>query len=98
VIQLPLDMLVEAAENAGLEERDIWPFNYSGRYYARDCFGIVGTVGEFGFFLLEVAQHPDGGGDFASSLAENVATDNMGNSTIFYFPGIKEFVDDESNS
>lgn len=97
--QIPLDVLKEAAYQAGIDDGDIREFNYNGRYYANDCFGIVGGIRDFAAFVLEV-ERLDDGCNYANELVDTVATDNMAQSTIFYFPGIRdvESEDDDDGS
>ena len=87
----PLDTeaVVEAAEAAGLEGDDLRR-DYSGRGMFGDrCFGIVGGPREFAAFIAEVTMAESDGRateGLAGRLAENVVTDGMGLSTIYYFP------------
>lgn len=89
--EIPLDLLLTAADEAGIEQEDVWPFNYNGRYYARNCFGIVGGLTEFAEFLLSMDRLDKEGMNYASDLANFVTSDSMGRSTIFYFPGIQPY-------
>jgi hypothetical protein len=96
--QIPLDLLKEAAFQAGIEEEDIREFDYNGRYYAANCFGVVGSMRDFAGFLLEVERADDEGLGFADALADALATDNMGMSMIFYFPGIQPYEEDDDGA
>lgn len=95
--QIPLDILKEAAFEAGIEDEDIREFTYNGRYYASNCFGIIGSIRDLAAFLLEVERRDDEGMNFANDLADALTTDNMARSTIFYFPGITEYVEGKDN-
>jgi hypothetical protein len=85
LIQEALDLIGDCE---GLSLRE----DYSGRsMYGKSCFGFVGTLREFSEFLVTLAQLEHEEDPYAESiamgLAQSVCTDNMGLSTIFYFPG-----------
>lgn len=95
--KIPLHVLVDAAWEAGFNSDSVREFSYNARWYAKNCFGVVGNLSEFGQFLLEVARHPDGGRDYANALTDSVCTDSMGYDTIFYFPGIEPLEEDSED-
>lgn len=71
-----------------MEEGPRW--GYSGRgMYGKTCFGFVGSMENYGAFLVTMALTLEAGEDFAREFASRVATDSMGFETIFYFPGIR---------
>lgn len=94
--EIPADVLTEAAYNVGLEREDIREFDYNGRYYAKNCFGIVGGIREYSEFLVEVASLEELGSEYASWLIDTVTTDSMGLNTIFYFPGIQPYTEEDN--
>ena len=73
--------------------------NYSGRGMMGDeCIGFVGSVRHLARFFVElseqeerdgIGQDADGGTPIARSLADNLSMDNMGMSSIFYFPSYR---------
>lgn len=87
-----LDDLVDRAEVA-LDVRA----DYSGRaMYGRTCVGLVGSIGDFAGFMIElgrrVAVDDDAGVEYdelAQAIQSDVRTDSMGLSTIFYFPQVR---------
>lgn len=75
----PIDTLVEAAENAGVEYRT----DYSGRgMYGAECFGIEGKTSDLVRFLRELDD------DMADELMDPT-TDSMGLDIIFYWPFLR---------
>lgn len=87
-IEIPWDVIEEAAYDAGLNLDSDIRLNYSGRsMYGRTCFGIIGSMSVFAEFLLAV-ERSDCGDEYANPLADRVTTDSMGYDTIFYFPGV----------
>lgn len=84
------EAVVHAADAAGIDLDDDLRRDYSGRGMFGDrCFGIVGGPGQFASFIAAVAVGESEGAaseGLAERLAENVVTDDMGLSTIYYFP------------
>lgn len=85
--------IVEALYRAGLEEDALYE-KYSGRgMYGRECFGIVGSTGQFASFVAALAELEIG---FAARLGDvelvewigDVVSDSMGMSTIWYWPSV----------
>lgn len=80
-------VMEDVLDDAGLDSSNLRA-SYSGRYmYDEVCFGIVGSAGDYGKFLIAVATHSDAGKEDAQDLADSVRTESMGHDTIFYFPG-----------
>lgn len=72
----PIDTLVEAAEDAGVEYRT----NYSGRgMYGAECFAIEGKTSDLVRFLRMLDD------DMADELSDP-STDSMGLDIVFYWP------------
>lgn len=102
-IQVSKTDILEALTWTGVEDEPNWA--YSGRgMYGGTCFGFTGTMEDYSYFLLGLVNwFYTQTEDIADSIqlagffVERVQTDNMGRSTIFYFPGI-EVVDDEANA
>lgn len=91
-MEIPRTLVMKAAEIADLGDDSIQE-NYRGRgMYGASCFGIVGSMRDLTRFMVALTclemQETDET-SCAENLADNVATDSMGYSTIFYFPGIK---------
>ena len=78
--------------------------DYSGRgMEGAECFALVGDFRLLAKFLvalaeLEMMAYPDDGGEYnpadneakwATWLADEVVSDQMGRDTVYYFPGIK---------
>lgn len=60
--------------------------NYSGRgMYGAECFGFVGNISDYSQFVAVLASLMEL--DEFRDLLDDVRDDNMGLSTIFYFPG-----------
>ncbi len=75
----PIDTLVEAAEDAGVEYRT----NYSGRgMYGAECFAIEGNTSDLIRFLRALDD------DMADELMDP-STDSMGLDTVFYWRFLK---------
>lgn len=71
-----LDILVDAAEEAGVEYRT----DYSGRgMYGAECFGVEGNHSDFLRFMRLLDD------DLFEDLADP-STDSMGMDIIFYWP------------
>jgi hypothetical protein len=71
----PIDTLVDAAEDAGVEYRT----NYSGRgMYGAECFAIEGNTSDLIRFLRKLDD------DMADELSDP-STDSMGLDIIFYW-------------
>lgn len=87
--EIPLEIIVEAAESANIDPDNIRG-DYSGRgMYGSTCFGvIVANMSEFLRFMLEI-ERTDCGFDYTNYLADWVNQDSMGYDTIYYFPGVK---------
>ena len=78
------DVIREAACNSGFSIRS----DYSGRgMFGRECFGVVAdaSVGKFVATILRYIDDSDILEEL-SRLLEDMRTDSMGLSTIFYFP------------
>ena len=96
-VEISKSDVLSALEWADMEEEDGPRWGYSGRgMYGRTCFGFVGTMEDYSRFLLGLVdvfydQTEDiaVATELAGHFAERVATDSMGYSTIFYFPGIQ---------
>lgn len=75
-----------AADNCGFAIRS----DYSGRgMFGQECFGIVAnSIGKVVASILRNIDDPDVIEEFARVL-ENLHTDSMGKSNIFYFPNWK---------
>lgn len=86
-------MFAEVAEESYVDLRT----DYSGRgMYGKDCPAVVGSVSQFALFILAIdeairIQHPHSefSSDEAVFLADNVSTDSMGYSTVFYWPSLE---------
>jgi hypothetical protein len=86
--------IIETLEDAGLSEDDIRD-DYSGRgMYGRECFGFVGSDRDLIRFVVGLARVTDEDYDWLA----NVCTDNMGLSTIYYWPGVKLSEDFDASS
>nr|DAH47973.1 MAG TPA: hypothetical protein [Caudoviricetes sp.] len=71
--------------------------DYSGRYmYGRTCFGIVTTDPYRVIGSMSMDLGMNGYEDLAIDLYSNVCTDNMGMSTIIYFPDVEWNHEEES--
>jgi hypothetical protein len=58
---------------------------YSGRaMYGEQCFGVVCAIGDFALFCAALGSSADDW-DFVGGCR----TDDLGLSTIFYFPGVQ---------
>lgn len=84
------EAIFHAADAAGIDVDEDLRRDYSGRGMFGDrCFGIVGGPGQFASFMAGIAADEAEGNaneGLAERLAENVVTDDMGLSTIYYFP------------
>lgn len=84
--------ILDALTYTSVEEEPRW--NYSGRgMYGVECFGFVGTMEDYGNFLIgllntyyDQTEDIEAATTLVGYFAERVQTDNMGRSTIFYFP------------
>lgn len=93
-MEIEKSVILAALQDADVEDTR---WGYSGRgMYGRTCFGFVGSMDQYGRFLIALVQngyyeHDDieEGGDVAKEFADRVSTDSMGYDTIFYFPGIQ---------
>jgi hypothetical protein len=96
---LSRDFLTGVVEDAGLEPDDV-RWDYSGRgMYGKTCFGFVGGLRDLAAFFVQLGQaevqSPDTAEqDAAYCLAQALTSDDMGMSTIFYFPGVEVAEDD----
>ena len=80
--------IIDALYDAGLDA-DSLREDYSGRaMYGESCFGIVCSDGEALHFVASIAIILEGRAD-DWHWVEDVRTDSMGLSTIWYWPGIK---------
>jgi len=85
--------IIEAVMEADLDPEDCIRWNYSGRgMYGKECFGFVGSEGEFGRLMVELTAII--GVEEARQLTNSMVTDNMGLRVIFYFPGVEVVLDD----
>lgn len=75
-----------AADDCGFAIRS----DYSGRgMFGQECFGIVAnSVGKVVASILRNIDDPDVIEEF-SDVLENLHTDSMGKSSIFYFPNFR---------
>lgn len=82
-----------AADNCGFAIRS----DYSGRgMFGQECFGIVAnSIGKVVASILRNIDDPDVIEEFAGVL-ENLHSDSMGLSSIFYFPNF-EFGEEEDD-
>lgn len=79
------EAVVMAADMAGIDIDGDLRREYSGRgMYGDTCFGIVCGGREYGTFVAELAGDDP---ELARELADAVKTDDMGLSTIYYWPG-----------
>lgn len=90
---IPYEDLVEAINESGCDIYDeidrVIRTDYSGRaMYGSSCFGLVlQDAGEVASVLVTLS-HLEGYDRWdVQELARSMRTDNMGLSTIFYFPG-----------
>jgi hypothetical protein len=103
-VEIPKSLIERAAYEADLDLETNLTFTYSGRYmYGRQCFGVIGTLEDYGKFLLMLAEAEANagnfyGGELAWELAQGVSTDNMGFDTIYYFPSVKVTDGDSTES
>ena len=82
--------ILDALDQAGLDE-EVVHWNYSGRgMYGDTCFGIVGYLPDLIKFIASFASFGD---DW--TWLEDVKEDNMGRQMIFYWPGVK--VEDDAS-
>lgn len=87
------EAVVMAADMAGIDIDTDIRRDYSGRFmYGARCFGIVAGPSTYGEFLIEVAGDDEA---LAKRLADTVRTDDMGLSTIYYWPELRLYGDDE---
>lgn len=69
--------------------------DYSGRgMYGKTCFGITGTILDYGKFVANLIYEADvdpdefpNGGDDAMLMVDSLCYDSMRKNFIFYFPG-----------
>lgn len=82
--------LLSVLWESDIDVEDSPRWGYSGRgMYGRKCFGFVGTMENYGAFIIAMVVTLEDGEDFAREFASRVTTDSMGFDTIFYFPGIQ---------
>ena len=89
---LDTEAVVMAADMAGIDIDDDLRRDYSGRFmYGEKCFGLVAHPSAFARFMAEVAKD-EAEGNATDGLCDRLAgalrTDDMGLSTIHYFPGL----------
>lgn len=96
-VEISKSDLLEALSYIELEEESDVRWGYSGRsMYGRTCFGFVGSMEDYGTFLLALVdvyydqtEDINVSRELAGHFVERCCTDSMGYSTIFYFPGIQ---------
>ncbi len=87
------DQIEDVLLMSGLDGEIAIKEDYSGRgMYGDTCFGIVCDITDFAIFCASVGSFMD---DW--DWLGRVRTDNMGLSTIWYWPGVK-LVEEESHA
>ena len=84
----PKDIIVEALENAGFDEDNIYGGHdgiYLGRYGIRGAGVVLPRDGGYGRFMLELGRLIDDDlADTATTMADRVHMDNMGRDDLIY--------------
>lgn len=88
---VPRQILEDALQVAELDPDEALREDYSGRFmYGDTCLGIVCDVPQFALFCAALGATADDW-DFVG----RVRSDSMGLSSIFYFPGVGIWEDDD---
>ena len=87
--ELSREAIENAAWDADIDIDSGIYWNYSGRWYLKSDFNIVGSTSDLARFLVQLAQADQMGAEAAWDMAQNIATDSMGRDTIFSFPDLK---------
>lgn len=84
------EAIYDAVDRAGMDWGEDVRRDYSGRgMFGDECFGFVtgGQVYDFFLELPDALRRTDARVELARELTQSLRRDDMGLSTIYYFPG-----------